>query len=183
MENLPYNGNMPTAGIFKVTDQVLSHPTWDIVLVFALLAAGFFYGISAGKRRIAATILYTYAALTVSLAFPVERWLGYSEALDIFFIRSGAFLAFFLVLAFLLGSRRGRGGFAPASAWWQIFLLSFLQVGLLIHLIVGFLPPEKIKLLAPLTKNVFANPVLHIWWLAVPIIILMLLRRFEAREE
>ena len=174
---------MPSASILKVTDQILSHPTWDIVLVFALLAAGFFYGISAGKRRIAATILYSYVALTVSLALPVERWFGYSDALDIFFIRAGAFLAFFILLAFLLGSRRGRGGFAPASSWWQIFLLSFLQVGLLIHLIIQFLPQEKIKFLAPLTKNIFANPSLHVWWLVVPIAILVILRRFESREE
>lgn len=174
---------MPTAGIFKVTNQILSHPTWDIVLVFALLGAGFFYGISAGKRRMAATLLYTYVAFAVSAALPVEKWFGSSvPALHIFFLKAGFFLGIFFLLSFFLGSRKSRG-FAPASAWWQIFFLSFLQVGLLIHLLLQFLSSEEMQLLAPLTKNIFANPSWHPWWLALPVVFLIFLKRFESREE
>lgn len=173
---------MPTTGIFKATDQILSHPTWDIVLIFALLAAGFFYGISAGKRRMAATLLYTYAAFAVASALPLEKWFGFSSDVDRFFIKAGSFLAFFLLLAFLLGSRKGRG-FAPASSWWQIFLLSFVQVGLLIHLVLVFLPAEKSKLLAPLTKTVFANANLHHWWLLASLVLIVFLKRLESRDD
>ena len=162
--------------------RILSHPTWDIILLFALLAAGFFYGISAGKRRIAATILYTYVSLAVSAALPLEKWTGADGNMEKFYIRAGAFFSVFLILAFTLGSRRART-FAPAGSWWQIFLLSFLQIGLLIHTTLGFLPVDKIKLLAPLTKNVFANPNLHIWWLAVPIVVLVILKRIESRDD
>lgn len=162
--------------------RILSHPTWDIILLFALLAAGFFYGISAGKRRIAATILYTYVALAVSSALPLEKWVSAGGDMEKFYIRAGAFLGIFILLALTLGSRRTRS-FAPASAWWQIFLLSFLQIGLLIHTTLGFLSADKIKLLAPLTKNVFANPNFHIWWLAVPLLVLIILKRIESRED
>lgn len=166
----------------STAEQIWSHPTWDLILVFALLASGFFYGIMAGKRRIAATIMYTYVALAVSSALPIGRWFAPSTELDIFWLRAGSFVVLFLVLAFFLGSRRSKG-FAPAGTWWEIFLLSFLQVGLLIHLILGFLPQEKIKMLAPLTKNVFANQNYHIWWLLVPISLLIFLRWLERREE
>lgn len=165
------------------TAQILSHPTWDILLVFALLAGGFFYGISAGKRRIAATIIYTYAALAVTSVLPIERLAGFFAGTSSFWVEAGAFLAIFILLALLLGTSRRRRGFAPASSWWQVFLLSFAQVGLLIHLVLGFLPPEQIKTLAPLTRTVFANPTYHLWWLIVPLAILVILRRFEAREE
>ncbi len=166
----------------STAEQIWSHPTWDLILIFALLAGGFFYGLMAGKRRIAATIIYTYVALAVSSALPIGRWFAPSTELDIFWIRAGSFAALFLILAFFLGSRRSKG-LAPAGTWWQIFLLSFLQVGLLIHLVLGFLPQEKIKLLASLTKTVFANPDFHIWWLIIPLALLIILRRLEMREE
>ena len=168
--------------IKTATEQIWSHPTWDLILIFALLAAGFFYGLMAGKRRIAATIIYTYVALAISSALPLNTWVSSSSEMDKFFIKAGAFVFLFLVLSFFLGSRRGRG-FAPASSWWQIFLLSFLQMGFLIHSVFQFLPNEKIKLLAPLTKKVFANPDFHIWWLIVPIAVLIFLRRLETRDE
>lgn len=163
------------------TEQIWSNPTWDLILVFALLAIGFFYGISTGKRRIAATLIYTYVALAVFSALPLDKLNQIIGVKEGFFLNIGAFLLIFFLLAFLLGSRKSRG-FAHPGAWWQIFLLSFLQVGLLIHSLLNFLPPEKIKLLAPLTKNLFANPDLRIWWLVIPITLVIILRRFESRE-
>ena len=164
----------------KITaEQILSHPTWDVILLFVLLAVGFFYGISAGKTRVAATIIYTYVALAVFSVLPTNKLASFFGGVEIFLVKIVVFCALFLVLAFLLGSRKKRG-FAPASSWWQIFLLSLLQVGFLIHIILSFLPEEKIKMLAPITKRFFANPDLHIWWLVIPIAVIVLLRRFES---
>ena len=168
--------------VFKsVAERILSHPTWDVLLVFALLGAGFFYGISAGKRRIAATLLYTYAAYTVSAALPLEKWFSALPGLNPFFIRAGSFLVAFFFLALFLGAKKSRS-FAPAGAWWQIFLLSLLQAGLIIHILLQFLPLEKVKLLAPLTKNVFVNPNWHFWWLFVPLLFLIFLKKFESSD-
>lgn len=164
-------------------EQALSHPTWDIILIFALVAAGFFYGIAAGKRRIAATILYTYVSLAIAIATPVEKLSPLVGSKEKFFLVSGVFLVTFFLLTFLLGSRKKRWGFAPATSWWQVFLLSFLQVGLFIHLLLSFLPAQTIAMLAPITKNIFANPQLHVWWLLIPIVVLVLMRRLDAGEE
>lgn len=181
-------GSFPQLSQTATIIDFLSHPTWDLVVIFALIAGGFFYGISAGKRRIAATILYTYVAFSVfSVLFtrqsfsnggPLTRWLEQFSETEEFLIHIGAFLVIFLALALLLGSRRQRG-FAPASSWWQIFLLSFLQVGLLIHILLRFLPPGKFEVLAPITKTVFANPEFTLWWFAVPLVVVILLRWFE----
>ena len=173
--------NIPV--VQTTADQILSHPTWDIILIFALLAAAFFYGIAAGKRRIAATILYTYVALALALAAPVEKLGPLLGAKEKFLLTSGVFLATFLLLSLLLGSRKKRWGFAPATSWWQVFLLSFLQVGLLIHLLLSFLPEKTIAMLAPITRTIFANSQFHVWWLLTPIVVLVLLRRLDAREE
>jgi len=173
--------------------RILSHPTWDIIMVFTMLAAGFFYGIFAGKLKIAATIIYTYVAWAITSALPlfdkplngtrnVVSQVAGESPLNEFFIRAAIFIGIFLIITFSLGSRRNRR-FASPGSWWQIFLLSFLQVGLLLHLILNFLPADKINMLAPLTRTVFANPKLHIWWLIIPMAILIILRRFEPRDD
>ncbi len=175
---------MPTELIyFKTTaEQILSHPTWDIISVFALIAGGFFYGISAGKVRIAASIMYTYVAFALFSSLPVDRWTQSLNFAEAFLIKIAGFIALLLFFAFMLGGRRKRS-IAFSTSWWQVFLLSFLQVGLLIHILVGFLPPDKLKMLAPLTKNLFANPNLHIWWFILPLAALIILRRIGGRED
>ena len=169
------------AFIKTATEQIWSNPTWDIISIFTLLAVGFFYGISSGKRRLAITLIYTYVALALHSTLPLQKLNQFLGVKDDFFLKIGSFLVIFFLLIFLLGSRKNRG-FAPPVAWWQIFLLSFLQVGLLIHTVLNFLPPEKIKILAPVTKKFFASPDLHIWWLVIPIVFIIILRRFDTSD-
>lgn len=171
---------MSEFGVISATaQQIWSHPTWDIISIFVLIAGGFFYGIFAGKSRIAATIIYTYVAYALFLALPLDAWFKNFSETEEFYAKIGIFTAVFLLLAFSLGSRRGRG-FAPAASWWKIFILSFLQTGLLIHIFLGFLPPGRFEILAPVTKTVFANPAYHIWWIIVPLAVIILFRRFES---
>ena len=170
------------AALQTTATTILSHPTWDILLLFVLIAVGFFYGISAGRRKIISSIIYTYVALALVPAIPIERVGKLLNIQNFFFLKVGAFLFIFLLLIVLL-SRGGARAFSASSSWWQVFVLSFVQAGLLIHIILSFLPTEKIKELAPLTKTVFANPNFHIWWLVGPVIILILIRKTELREE
>src|SRR3990167_6968855 len=102
------------------TEQIWSNPTWDIISIFTLLAVGFFYGISTGKRRLAVTLIYTYVALAIHSALPLQKLGQVFGVKEDFFIKIGSFLIIFFLLIFLLGSRKSRG-FAPAVAWWQIF--------------------------------------------------------------
>jgi len=172
---------MPTL-IPSAAGKIFSHPTWDIALILALLAIGFFYGLAAGKRRVNASLLLTYVAYAVASAVPAGRigaWLNVKES---HWIAIAIFGIMFLLLFFLLAPRKGLR-FARPGAWWQIFFLSVIQTGLFIHIAFGFLPPEKIKDLAPLTRIIFANPHLHLWWFLGPLVILAVMRRFDSRNE
>lgn len=170
------------AAIKLSAEKIISHPTWDVVVVFAFIAIGFFYGISAGKWRVAATIMYTYAALAITNSLPLDRWSQEFKIQEPFFVKMATFIGMFLFFSYMLGSRR-KLSIAFSTSWWQVFILSFLQVGLLIHLLASFLPPEKIKILSPVVRTVFADPNLHVWWLVVPMAALIILRRFSARED
>ncbi len=157
--------------------QILTRPSWDTMIIFGLLAILFFYGTLKGKWRIASMILYAYAALVIASAAPLEKITGLIGGGEEYIVKSGVFLAVFLLLALLLGSRQKRNR-TPTSSWWQIFLLSAAQIALSAHIIVSFLPQEKARLLSPLVQRIFVNPDLNFWWLAVPLVILVFLRRF-----
>ena len=162
---------------------ILSHPTWDIIVVLAFVAIGFFYGLSKGKQKIISTILFTYIALALQPILPVQRIQGLTGVEDLFLLRSGLFVVTVFLLLFILGGRqRGRSALR-SSSWWQVFILAFVQAGLLIHIIFSFLPPDKVVGLAPLTRTVFANQNLHVWWLVGPLALLALLKKLGLREE
>ena len=159
----------------------LSHPTVDAIVLFVLIAGGLFYGIIAGRRKIVSSLLLTYVAIAIFPTLPIEKLALLSGTRDSSVISMAAFIILFVLLVLFLGARRR--GFGQSSTWWQIFSLSFLQMGLLIHTVLGFLPPEKSSALAPFTRSVFANPTLHIWWLVVPILALAVIRRLIHRDE
>ena len=167
----------------SVTVEIISHPTWDILLIFALLAGGFFYGISSGKRKIAATIIYTYVAFAITAAIPVEWFLSLTGTIKDIFIKPAIFVIILIALIFLFGTRHKKWRFAPANSWWKVFILSFTEIGFFIHLFLDFLPPHIVVTLAPITKNVLANTNYHVWWMIMPIVVIILLKRFEGKEE
>ena len=163
-------------GLSATAGQIFSHPTWDLILIFAMIAIGFFYGLSRGRHKMVSSVLNTYIALAVFNAVPIQAVAGYIKLDNLFIVKIIVFFAIFLPLAFLLN--RGRPRFFRSNiSWWQVFLLSFIQTGLLIHIVFSFLPPEISKNLAPFTRSVFANTNLTLWWLVIPLIFMIFLRR------
>lgn len=172
------------AAISAKTKIILSNPTWDLILVFVFLAIGFFYGISKGRYRTVSTILYTYVALALvhAISFPSLLQMTGIQKEKEFVLQIAVFLFIFFTLAVLLA--RGKPRIVDrAFSWWQMFLLSFLQTGLLIHIILSFLPPEYTREFAPLTKTVFAHSASNIWWLVGPLAVLAIIRRLKPNQE
>ncbi|TSC78970.1 MAG: hypothetical protein G01um101433_30 [Parcubacteria group bacterium Gr01-1014_33] len=175
--------NIASTKIYLASVQsIFQHPTWDVVLLVALFAISVFYGFWAGRRRIISAIIYTYVTLALLSAIPISTLQRFFGIRDEYGVRIALFAAIFILLFFLLG--RGKViGFPAARSVWQTFFLSFAQLGLLFHIILWLLPPAKAKLLAPLTRALFANPDYHIWWLLVPLGVLIFVRRLEAKED
>ena len=172
--SLSYLQKIP--GLNTSTAQVLSHPTWDLILIFVMIAIGFFYGIARGRHKMVSSVLNTYVALAVFHAIPIQSVAQYLRIDNIFIVKTSIFFAIFFPLVFLMNRGRPRI-FRSNIAWWQVFLLSFIQTGLLIHIVFSFLPLETTKTLAPLIRSFFANGNLTIWWLGLPLIFLIFLRR------
>lgn len=174
--HIPAIPNIAIPGLHATTSQILSHPTWDIVLIFVMIAIGFFYGISRGRHKMVSSVINTYVSLAVFHVMPIEAIARYIKMENLFIVKTAVFFAIFLPLVFLLNRGRPRY-FKSNISWWQVFLLSFIQTGLLIHIVFSFLPPDTAKQLAPLTKSFFANTNLTIWWLTLPLLFMIFLRR------
>ena len=174
--NIPTIQGLNIPGIHATTSQILSHPTWDVILIFAMIAIGFFYGISRGRHKMVSSVINTYVALALFNAVPIVSIANYFKIDNLFIVKTSVFFIIFLPLVFLMN--RGRPRYLRSSiSWWQVFLLSFIQTGLLIHIVFSFLSSETTKNLAPITKSFFANTNLTLWWLGLPLLFLIFIRR------
>lgn len=160
----------------------LAHPTVDIGIIFTLLAGGLFWAFVAGRRKVVSTIMLTYIALAIFPALPTGRMVSLIGLRDPSLGAIVPFLLIFAVLAFFMGARRGRA-FGIVGPWWQTLALSFLQVGLLIHIVFSLLADDKKSMLSGITRHIFTDANTHLWWLLAPILFLIIVRRLSMRED
>ncbi len=118
-----------------------------------------------------------FAVFSVMPLDSLARTLGIGQVI---IVKLAVFIILFFGLLVLLSPRRAR--IFRAYAWWQVLVLSILETGLLIHIFFSFLPQATIALLAPLTRTIFANQDLRIWWFSVPLIIFIIVRRIGPSE-
>lgn len=167
---------------FAALNRVVTNPTFDVGIFFALFAGGLFWAFAAGRRAVVSSIMMTYVALAIFAGLPLDRLIALSGVRDRSFAAIGIFAILFLLLVFLLGARRGRG-FSVSGPWWQTLVLSFLQMGFLMHIGVSFLSDERTASLSPLVRRVFADSDMHLWWLVAPIAFLIIIRRLAMRDD
>ena len=79
-------------------------------------------------------------------------------------------LFFFLSRSVLLASI----GRDTAGPWWQVFFFRFLHVGLIISVVLSFLPQEAVAALAPWTQEIFVSDIGHFVWIVAPVLAMML---------
>lgn len=156
--------------------------SWDWIIVLVFVAVAFIYGWSMGRNRLATIILGTYFSFLLTNYFP-WKLLGFvglketpTSTIQIF-IFLGIILAFyFLIPHSALGSAlklrsRGRGN------WWQSLVLSFLQIGLILAIITGFLPENIAIGISPFAKTIFVGDLAKFLWLLLPILAIMFFRQ------
>ena len=161
-----------------------SHPTWDLFIVLFFGVAAFVYGLSLGRDKVLSILVSVYMALAVVNTAPyINRAAQASVSIGVgngFFIKLTAFIALFIVLFFLLSrsaldativSDGGGGGGL------QTILFSFLQVGLIISVVLSFLPVSATSTLAPLTLQVFTTEPARFFWIVAPIAAMVVLGR------
>ena len=156
---------------------LLKNPQWDAALLLFLVAGGFFWGISGGKKKIAFLVLAVYVLLVLFPFLPVDQLTAGRAETEIFTFRAGIFLALLILLTLFL-LRALHGAAYVSGIWWEILMLAVLAAGFLMSSLLGLAPEVFIKNnllnLSPLTLSLFTGAFAK-WWTILPIFGIMFL--------
>lgn len=157
-------------------------PTWDLFILIFFVTVGILFAFTLGKARVLFVLLSLYVGLAVASSLPFIT----EETSSKFHLGSVAALKIVVfiicvVILFVLFSRMGAlSSFSGKINPLIVLLFSFLQVGLLISIILSFLPADTISSFAPITKKLFTTSVARMAWLLVPIVSMVLIKKKEA---
>lgn len=156
-----------------------ANPTWDLFVLVFFVVGALVYGFSLGRDRIIMIMVALYMALVAVTNLPFVPQFGARIALDNgFAIRVGTFVGLFVILFFMLtrsALNHALSGNGALGTWWHVLFLSFVQVGMLISVVMSFLPLFWLGKLAPLTRTVFVSPWGKFLWVLMPIFGLLLI--------
>jgi len=158
---------------------------WDLFIILIFLIAVFVYGFFLGRNRMIILLLCSYFSLAIVQVFPWLKlssfsWIGVdsepSSSLRILIFLGIILLFYFLIPRSILSSTlriKNRG----EASWMQLFILSIVQVGLLAMIILSFLPTQPVGNLGYWIKKIFVGPEAQFIWIALPILVIVLMRR------
>ncbi|OGY46353.1 MAG: hypothetical protein A3J65_03920 [Candidatus Buchananbacteria bacterium RIFCSPHIGHO2_02_FULL_45_11b] len=162
-----------------------STPTWDVVILLFIITSVLVYSFTLGRDRIVALLISTYLALAVTTNLPYmdrisdvisQTFLGNLQ-LPVFIV------VFILLFIFLSRSSLLQGMSSLSGGWWQVILFSLLQVGLLVSIILSFLPGNLFNRLSPFTQIVFTGDLGRFCWIVLPILALVFIRGRRTKFE
>ncbi|MGC9048770.1 MAG: hypothetical protein ACP5IX_00915 [Patescibacteria group bacterium] len=150
-------------------------PTWDLFIFMFFVGAVLLFVFSLSRDKLLITLLSTYTtiALINSVSF-LENI--YKDTLPFYLWKIIIFIVLLILFSILISRAIGLSQYTFGSIR-QIVIFSILQVGLLMSIIFSFLPIEFINYLSPLTKNIFVSNLGKTFWLILPIISLIFIRR------
>lgn len=176
--------NFDLAGI--INKLPIATPTWDIFILAFFIVGSLLYGFALGRERVLMMIVAIYMALAVVTNAPyLERLTATITVGSLPALRITIFLGIFLILFFILSQSALLRHFSLGAqgAWWQVFLFSFLHVGLLVSVTISFLPDAALVALLPATRKLFVSELARFLWIILPIVAMILIKGRKSRHD
>jgi hypothetical protein len=161
-------------------------PSWDLFILLFWIVASVLFAFSAGRGRMLTILVSTYMAQLLVIKAPFfSKLVGerlHVAAGTASLSQLGAFVILFLVFFIFLN----RYAFKTSVDGRQIYTLPFalvfsiLQVGLLINVIMSYIPDYIQNSLSPLIQFLFLSPNAGFIWLLLPVVFLIFTGRFLA---
>ncbi|MDD5341546.1 MAG: hypothetical protein PHC97_03890 [Patescibacteria group bacterium] len=156
-------------------------PSWDLFIVLFFVVAAFLYGLSLGRDRIIVILVSIYMALAIVNTAPYLNDFSAEISLNNSSIfKVTLFIGIFIALFFLLGRSALIHTIAATdspSKWWQSILFSFFHVGLILSILLGYLPQDMVNNVSADMRNLFISDPAKFFWLVTPIVIMVLIRK------
>lgn len=194
---IPFALAAETAEVVAETSSVVQHidwtrPTWDLFIILFFVVAAFLYGLSLGRDRIIVILVSIYMSLAIVEHAPFlnSEWLhnAINNFVNQFFVfQISAFVILFIVF-FLIITRSALMKTIASSdttgPWWQVFLYSILHVGLIVSIVLSYLPVETVnEVLAPLTRQIFTTEVALSSWMLGPVIAMVIFKGTASKKR
>lgn len=157
----------------------LSDPSWDLFILLFFVVGALLYGFTLGRERVIVLIVSMYMALAVIGNAPwLHSFQTKIEVGNMFAFQITTFLGVFLFLFFFLSRSALMRSLTlgDEGRWWHVLLFSFLQVGLLISMMLSYLPTEATDRLLEPTRLIFVSAEGRFTWIVLPIVAMMILR-------
>ena len=157
-------------------------PSWDLFILLAWVGLAVVYTFAAGRGRIINILLSVYVAKLIVLEMPFLT--DATKGLNLTSIQSlqqlAAFVAVFLVLFLFLGRfvLKSSADSRHVSSMLFALIFAFLQIGLLINIILSYMPGGVQQSLSPLIRTIFIDNPASFVWLVLPIVYLIALGKF-----
>ncbi|MDP2683787.1 MAG: hypothetical protein Q8P20_01895 [bacterium] len=194
---IPYALAAETAEVVAETTNVVQNidwtrPTWDLFIILFFVVAVFLYGLSLGRDRIIVILVSIYMALAIVEHAPFlnSEWLHnwINNLVNQFFVfQISAFLILFIVLFLIITRSALMKTIASSDStgpWWQILLYSVLHVGLIVSIVLSYLPKETVdEVLAPLTKQIFTTDVALSIWMLGPVVAMIIFKGTASKKR
>lgn len=157
-------------------------PSWDLFILLFWLVASVIYAFSAGRGRILTILVSVYMSQLLVREMPFLSQVA-GDRLNVAtgtLQQLAAFVVIFIVLFIFLGRYAFKssvdGKHFAGIAFALVF--SFLQVGLLINIVIHYLPDYVQNAFSPLIAFLFLHPYSNFAWLLLPVVFLIVLGRF-----
>lgn len=157
-------------------------PSWDLFIILFWLVASVIYALSAGRGRILTILVSVYMSqlLVKEMPFLSEAVSGKLDVATPTLQQLLAFVVIFVILFIFLG----RYAFKSSADGKQFSAVAFslifavLQVGLLVNIVLNYLPDQVKNAFSPLITMIFLHPYSNFVWLSLPVLFLVIVGRF-----
>lgn len=157
--------------------KILSNSAWSLIILCFFWAAIFFYGLTAGRKKLLSVLFSMYASIIISdqiIKLDFRPILFFKNFSDIFFTRILIFAVLFIIINIIFSKRIFSG--VPEirkEKLWQLLILSFLDVGLLLSYVYRILPDKNLLNLSQTIEWLFASEKSFLCWAVLPIVALL----------
>jgi uncharacterized membrane protein len=157
-------------------------PSWDLFIILFWIVASILYAFAAGRGRLLSILVSIYMAKLLVLEAPFLQDLVNAK-LNIVTASLQTLAAFgvlFVILFFFLSKYGFRTAAEGRNGATLLFGIPFaiLQVGLLINIVLSFIPPQAQQTLHPLIQFLFVQSGASFVWLLAPVAYLIIFGRF-----
>ncbi len=161
-------------------------PTWDLFIWIFFAVASLLYGLSIGRDRIIVIMVGLYMALAIVGNTPFLRDFSAQINVQGFGFKFSIFIGLFVFFFFMLSRSalsEALSGVKQKGSFAQVVIYSVLHIGLLISIVLSFLPTQSHYVLTEFTRSAFVSDMARFLWLILPIVAMILFQDGSGRKK